>query len=140
MLDMTSLSVLFLSDSVSVGSSSLVTLIAKRFVHSDGNSKSPKQSELPENHMEELMFILTEDAKIYVIDGGNGKSHGSGPLHLKKVSTAISMYVIGKYIFVEKSKVFWCVSCTQVCVDFLHFRKQHPIFWYNKQAARVYQG
>ncbi|PHT72599.1 hypothetical protein T459_23384 [Capsicum annuum] len=70
-LDMTSLSVLFLSDSVSVGSSSLVTLIAKRFVHSDGNSKSPKQSELPENHMEELMFILTEDAKIYVIDGGN---------------------------------------------------------------------
>ncbi|KAM3216972.1 putative protein isoform X1 [Capsicum annuum] len=93
-LDMTSLSVLFLSDSVSVGSSSLVTLIAKRFVHSDGNSKSPKQSELPENHMEELMFILTEDAKIYAIDGGNGKSHGSGPLHLKKVSTAISMYVI----------------------------------------------
>ncbi|KAH0640992.1 hypothetical protein KY285_037578 [Solanum tuberosum] len=93
-LDMTSLSVLFLSDSASVGSSPLVTLIAKRFVHSDSNSKSPKQSELPENRMEELMFILTEDAKIYVIDGGNGKTYGSGPLHLKKVSTAISMYVI----------------------------------------------
>ncbi|XP_060202393.1 uncharacterized protein LOC132630812 isoform X1 [Lycium barbarum] len=92
--DMTSLSVLFLSDSVSVGNSPLVALIAKRFVHSDGHSKSPKQSELPENHMEELMFILTEDAKIYVIDSGNGKTYGSGPLHLKKVSTAISMYVI----------------------------------------------
>lgn len=105
-LDMTSLSVLFLSDSASVGISPLVTLIAKRFVHSDRTSKSPKQSELPENRMEELMFILTEDAKIYVIDGGNGKTYGSGPLHLKKVSTAISMYVIGKYIFVEKSKVF----------------------------------
>ncbi|MCD7471538.1 hypothetical protein HAX54_012028 [Datura stramonium] len=51
-LDMTSLSVLFFSDSVSVGSSPLVTLTAKSFVHSDG------------------------------------------PLHLKKVSTAISMYVI----------------------------------------------
>ncbi|KAK4731093.1 hypothetical protein R3W88_024081 [Solanum pinnatisectum] len=93
-LDMTSLSVLFLSDFAAVGSSPLVTLIAKRFVQSDSNSKSPKQSELPENRMEELMFILTEDAKIYVIDGGNGKTYGSGPLHLKKVSTAISMYVI----------------------------------------------
>ncbi|KAJ8550931.1 hypothetical protein K7X08_000301 [Anisodus acutangulus] len=93
-VDMTSLSVLFLSDSVSVGGSPLVTLIAKRVMHSDGHSKSPKQSELPENHMVELMFILTEDAKIYVIDGGNGKTYGSGPLHLKKVSTAISMYVI----------------------------------------------
>ncbi|KAK4359355.1 hypothetical protein RND71_021584 [Anisodus tanguticus] len=70
-VDMTSLSVLFLSDSVSVGGSPLVTLIAKRVMHSDGHSKSPKQSELPENHMVELMFILTEDAKIYVIDGGN---------------------------------------------------------------------
>ncbi|XP_055812638.1 uncharacterized protein LOC129882392 isoform X1 [Solanum dulcamara] len=93
-LDVTSLSVLFLSDSASVGISPLVTLIAKSFVHSDRTSKSPKQSELPENRMEELMFILTEDAKIYVIDGGNGKIYGSGPLHLKKVSTAISMYVI----------------------------------------------
>ncbi|CAN4106134.1 unnamed protein product [Withania somnifera] len=92
--DMTSLSVLFLSDSVCVGNSPLVTLFAKRFVHSDGNSKSPKQSELPENHREELIFILTEDARIYVIDGGNGKMYGSGPLQLKKVSTAISMYVI----------------------------------------------
>ncbi|CAN4106135.1 unnamed protein product [Withania somnifera] len=89
--DMTSLSVLFLSDSVCVGNSPLVTLFAKRFVHSDGNSKSPKQSELPENHREELIFILTEDARIYVIDGGNGKMYGSGPLQLKKVSTAISI-------------------------------------------------
>lgn len=93
-LDMTSLSVLFLSDSASAGCSPLVTLITKRFVQSDSNSKSPKQSELAEKRMEELMFILTEDAKIYVIDGGNGKTYGSGPLHLKKVSTAISMYVI----------------------------------------------
>ncbi|XP_070037873.1 uncharacterized protein LOC107786215 [Nicotiana tabacum] len=93
-LDMTSLSVLFLTDSVSVGSSPLVSVIAKRFMHSDGHSKSPKQSELPENHMEELMFVLTEDAKIYVIDGGSGKTSSLEPLHLKKVSTAISMYVI----------------------------------------------
>ncbi|KAK4342735.1 hypothetical protein RND71_038551 [Anisodus tanguticus] len=70
-IDMTSLSVLFLSDTVSAGGFPLVTLIAKRVVHSDGRSKSPKQPELPENHMEELMFILTEDAKIYVIDGCN---------------------------------------------------------------------
>nr|XP_016437564.1 PREDICTED: uncharacterized protein LOC107763591 isoform X2 [Nicotiana tabacum]XP_016437565.1 PREDICTED: uncharacterized protein LOC107763591 isoform X2 [Nicotiana tabacum] len=63
-------------------------------MHSDGHSKSPKQSELPENHMEELMFVLTEDAKIYVIDGGSGKTSSLEPLHLKKVSTAISMYVI----------------------------------------------
>lgn len=105
-LDITSLSVLFLSDFASVGSSPLVTLTAKRFVLSDRTSESPKQSELPENRMEELMFILTEDAKIYVIDGGNGKTYGSGPVHLKKASTAISMYVIGKYIFVEKSKIY----------------------------------
>lgn len=131
-LDMTSLSVLFLTDSVSVGSSPLVSVIAKRFMHSDGHSKSPKQSELPENHMEELMFVLTEDANIYVIDGGSGKTSSSEPLHLKKASTAISMYVIGKYIFVEKFKLFLRVSCTQFCVDLLHFRKQHPIFWYNK--------
>uniref|UniRef100_A0A5B7B8W9 V-SNARE coiled-coil homology domain-containing protein n=1 Tax=Davidia involucrata TaxID=16924 RepID=A0A5B7B8W9_DAVIN len=103
-LDMSSLSVLFLTDSVSGPSSPVISMTWKAFMHRNGSVKSPKQSgsNIPDNPVEELMFILTRGAKVHVIDGGTGNMISSRPMHLKKQSTAISMYVIEGNITVSE--------------------------------------
>ncbi|CAH9089007.1 unnamed protein product [Cuscuta epithymum] len=93
-LDMISLSLLFLTGSISGGSSPLVSVIPKAYEHYYSHMKSPKV--LSENHTGELMFMLTKDAKIYAIDDRDGKvvSASTKQPHSKKESTAIAMYVI----------------------------------------------
>lgn len=102
---MTSLSLSFLTDSISGGISPLVSVIPKAYDHDCSHTKSPKPSELSENHTDGIMLILTKDARIYAIDGGTGKLISTRPLHLKKESTAISMYVIGKYYFLRNNRM-----------------------------------
>ncbi|KAA8517780.1 hypothetical protein F0562_015257 [Nyssa sinensis] len=95
-LDMRSLSVLFSTDSVSGPSSPVISMTWKAFRHINGHVKIPKQSgpKISDNPVEDLMFILTMGAKVYVIDGRTGNMVSSRPMHLKKQSTVISMYVI----------------------------------------------
>nr|GMC93790.1 Syntaxin-binding protein 5-like [Ipomoea batatas] len=69
-LDMTSLSLSFFTDSISGGISQLVSVIPTAYEHDCSHIKSPKHSELSENYTDEIMFILTKDARIYAIDGG----------------------------------------------------------------------
>ena len=100
MLDMNSLSVLLLMDCISGSSSPVISITWKAITDSDTLVKSPKhaESEIPSDPSKELMFILT-NSKVIVIDGRTGNRISSGPMHLKKESTAISMYVIGKCNF-----------------------------------------
>ncbi|XAR68805.1 hypothetical protein NMG60_11000176 [Bertholletia excelsa] len=95
-LDMRSLSVLYLTDSVSGSSSTVVQLVWKSFLDSYGHVKSPKNtgSNIPKNSTQDLIFILTKDAKVYVKDADTGTLINSRPMHLKNQSRAISMYVI----------------------------------------------
>lgn len=93
MLDMRSFSVLFLTDCLSATSSPIISVAWTSFIRSPKNS-GPKSLD---KCQEELIFMLTKDAKVYVIDGVTGTVISSRPVHLKKQSTAISMYVIGKY-------------------------------------------
>ncbi|XP_052172342.1 uncharacterized protein LOC127788266 isoform X2 [Diospyros lotus] len=104
-LDLSSFSVLFLTDNLSGPSSPVISLIWKAFI--DGNDpRSPKKSgpKIAEKPVEELIFLLTRDAKIYVINGGTGALMSSRPMHLKKESTAISMYVIETVCELPKEK------------------------------------
>ncbi|XP_028075977.1 uncharacterized protein LOC114278167 isoform X8 [Camellia sinensis] len=95
-LDMRSLSVLCLTDSVSAPSSPVISVTWKTVANTNGHVRSPKNSgsNIADNPVEELIFVLTKDAKVYIINGGSGIMISSRPMHLKKDSTAISMYVI----------------------------------------------
>lgn len=101
MLDMNSLSVLLSMDCISGSSSPVISIIWKAITNNHTLVKSPKhsESEISNDPPKELMFILTKDSKVVVIDGSTGNMINSGPMHLKKESTAISMYVIGKCNF-----------------------------------------
>ncbi|KAJ7949994.1 transducin family protein / WD-40 repeat family protein [Quillaja saponaria] len=94
--DMTSLTILFLVDMESCARApvSSMTWMDQACVHR--HVKSPKHSEtkVTGDHAEEVIFIFSKDTNINVIEGGTGKTIGNWPVHLKKESVAISMYVI----------------------------------------------
>ncbi|KAM7467960.1 hypothetical protein LguiB_015522 [Lonicera macranthoides] len=97
-LDMNSLSVLFLTGCVSTPTSPVISIAWKTYMRSDGHSKSSKESQpeskVPDGPPKELMFLLTKDSKVYVIDAGSGSMTGARPMHMKKDSAVISMYVM----------------------------------------------
>lgn len=93
MLDTRSFSVLFLTDCLSGTSLPIISVTWTSFIRTPKNS-GPKS---PDKSQEELIFVLTKDAKVYVINGVTGTVISSRPVRLKTDSTAISMYIIGKY-------------------------------------------
>lgn len=95
-LDMNSLSALFLTDTISSLSSSLISMTCEVLI--DGLAEILKHSGTKDSDAEvkNLTFILTKDGAVYVIDSGTGNIISSLPMRLKKDSTALSLYVIGK--------------------------------------------
>lgn len=92
--DMKSLSVLFLIDGVPSSSSPITSLVWRQQACFQSDVNSPRKPETPSgNSHEEILFILSRDGKISVVEGDTGKTVSNRPLHLKE-STAISMYVI----------------------------------------------
>ncbi|ONI03742.1 hypothetical protein PRUPE_6G279100 [Prunus persica] len=103
-LDTSSLTVLFFLNDVSFSSSPTISMTWKELTNSQGHLKSPKHSETKTTvyPTEEVMFILTKDAHIHVIDGNTGNMIIPQSWHLKKESIAISMYVIDGRISASK--------------------------------------
>ncbi|GAV73566.1 LOW QUALITY PROTEIN: hypothetical protein CFOL_v3_17050, partial [Cephalotus follicularis] len=98
-LDMSSLSVLFFTDRVSDPISPIISLTWEKYANIHCLVKSLKLSEtkIPVNPKEEVIFILTKDAKVKVFDGGSGYTICSDSWHMKIEAIAISMYVIGNH-------------------------------------------
>jgi hypothetical protein len=95
---MKSLSVLFLIDGVPSSGSPIISMVWKQACF-ESAVNSPKKPDTPSGKsLEEILFILSRNGKINVVDGETGKMISSRPFHMKE-STAISMYVIGKYKF-----------------------------------------
>ncbi|KNA16904.1 hypothetical protein SOVF_084670 isoform B [Spinacia oleracea] len=95
-LDMISLSVLYSTDSVARSKFPVISVILKEFSDAHGFSRGskhlgPKNMEQPG---EELLFTITQDAKVSVVDSKSGSSISSRSFHPKE-QTAISMYVLG---------------------------------------------
>ena len=101
MLNTSSSSVLFWIDGVSCSSFPIISITWKELTYTHSLVKSPKHSDtkVPAYSAQEVVFVLTKDAKINLFEGGTGKIISPQPWHLKKPSVAISMYVIGKYNF-----------------------------------------
>ncbi|KAI5561292.1 hypothetical protein BDE02_16G105500 [Populus trichocarpa] len=95
-LDTSSLAVLFSTESVSSSCSPVISVNWVECINTCSLVKSPKHSDsnMPINPTEQVMFFLTKDATLYMIDGGTGSMISSHPWHPKKKSVAISMYVI----------------------------------------------
>ncbi|KAH1086971.1 hypothetical protein AAZX31_07G142000 [Glycine max] len=92
--NVTSLSVLFLIDGVPSSSSPITSLVWKQeaYFQSEVNSLKPSETDSG-NSLEEILFVLSRDGKINIVDGDSGKIICSRPLQVKE-SSAISMYVI----------------------------------------------
>ncbi|KAK7256904.1 hypothetical protein RIF29_30478 [Crotalaria pallida] len=96
--DTTSSSVLFLIDGVPNSSSAITSMVWKEHAYFVSAVNSFKQSETASgNSLEEIIFILSRDGKINIVEGDTGKMISSRPLHVKE-STAVSMYVIDNSI------------------------------------------
>lgn len=83
-LDMSSLSVLFFTDCVSSSSSPVISVTWKNCGSIESLVKSPKETNIVANHAEEVMFVLTKDALLNIIDGGSGSMMNSHPWRPKK--------------------------------------------------------
>lgn len=96
-LDMNSLSALFLTDIISSPNSTLKSMICKVLV--DGQVEHLKHSGIrdTDGQVKNLIFILTMNGAVYAIDSDSGNRIGPRPMRIKKDSTAVSLYVIGKY-------------------------------------------
>ncbi|OMO85028.1 hypothetical protein CCACVL1_10464 [Corchorus capsularis] len=95
-LDVNLSSILFITDPVSSSPSPIVSVSWFELKNSHSLLKGLKHSETevavkPE---EEIMFILTKDAKIISINGGDSKMIHPHAWHLKTEEAALSMYII----------------------------------------------
>ncbi|KAJ0027944.1 hypothetical protein Pint_34863 [Pistacia integerrima] len=95
-LDMSFLSVMFVTDCTSGYSSPVVSMIWTEYGNKNSLVKNPNHSEtkIPVNPEDEVIFILFKDAKLRIIDGATGNMISSHPWHSKKEATAVSMYII----------------------------------------------
>ncbi|KAL2337095.1 hypothetical protein Fmac_011541 [Flemingia macrophylla] len=89
--NVSSLSLLFLIDGVPSSSSPITSLVWTQETYFQSDVNSIKQSEKAlGNSLEEILFVLSRDGKINIVDGDTGKMISSRPLDVKE-STAISI-------------------------------------------------
>lgn len=96
MLDTSSASVLYVTDCVSSSRSPVISLSVRTC------PTRPNLDEKSENGTEsafssEVVFVLTRDAQMVLVDCSTGNMIGSQPTHPKEKSVALNMYLLGKY-------------------------------------------
>lgn len=98
MLDISTMSVLFLTDSVSNSSSPVTCLAVKSFSDTSNSSHCPEESESKnlDDPGNGLIIVMTRNAHIVVIDGASGNMVSSWTMNSKKELTAVSMYIFGE--------------------------------------------
>lgn len=95
-LDVDSPSVLFLTDCVSSSRSPITSLSVKTFPGIHQNILNPECGTSCEV-AEELALALTRDGHIILMDSNTGKVINSQPVHPEKVTTSVSLHILGKY-------------------------------------------
>ncbi|KAL3834832.1 hypothetical protein ACJIZ3_009568 [Penstemon smallii] len=100
-LDTSSLSVLFVTDSVSSSKSPIISLAIENYSHTAEKSVNSSGNELTT----EIAFVLTRDAQMVLIDSTTSHLVSSQPIHPKEKSVAISLYLLeGKHPQTERCK------------------------------------
>ncbi|XP_075671300.1 uncharacterized protein LOC142640875 isoform X2 [Castanea sativa] len=103
-LDTSTLSVLFFTDSVSDSNTPVISLAVKTFSDTNSLVNSPEDSESKSlnNLGKGLVFTMTRNAHIVVMDSATGNIVTSQSLHLKTDSIAISMYILDGSSFIPE--------------------------------------
>ncbi|XAR65951.1 hypothetical protein NMG60_11011970 [Bertholletia excelsa] len=101
MLDISSLSVLFLTDSLSSSNSPVISL-AMRTLPNLHSELDPSGNKTSTESMKELIFFLTRNANIAVMDSTTGNIMSSQAMHPME-STAISIYILDHNAYYEVS-------------------------------------
>ena len=89
MLDIGSLSILFLTDCLSSSSSAAVSLAIKTFPHSHGNLNC-SENRTSNEFAKEIIFILTRDGDVVAMDSTSGNMISSQSMHQTELA-AISI-------------------------------------------------
>lgn len=122
MVDVSTFSVLFITDSLSpsncpVGLSAMIS-----FTDNDTLVNSPRDSVSTSLNDNEkwLAFVMTKDAYLTVLDGTTGNVVSSLSIPLKAESSAISMYILGKYFQLGRKQRFpFCFSLIFLTIDYM---------------------
>ncbi|XP_050250794.1 uncharacterized protein LOC126697743 isoform X2 [Quercus robur] len=103
-LDTSTLSVLFFTDSVSDSNTPVISLAVKTFLETNSLVNSPEDSESKSSNNlgKGLVFTMTRNAHIVVMDSATGNIVTSQSLHLKTDSIAISMYILDGSNFIPE--------------------------------------
>lgn len=105
MLDISTQSVLFVTECVTNSSAPVISLAVKTFSDTNViNSPEDSESKTSKNLGQELVFVMTSNAHIIVMDSETGNMVSSWSMNPEKDSAAISMYMIGKYIQWSKTR------------------------------------
>lgn len=105
-LDMSSMSIIFFSDSMSSSSSPIISMSWTDSIHNHSHVRNSDHSERNDSAIaaEDVFCVLLKNAKLIFIEGGTGKIINSRPWHSKEDAVAISMYILGKHIIVQLKK------------------------------------
>ncbi|KAL5720947.1 hypothetical protein ACHQM5_013568 [Ranunculus cassubicifolius] len=103
MLDVSSLSVLFLTDHLSGSNSPVISLteMASLDIYNIINGQQDHQSIKPEEPID-VLCVLTKDSHVVMVDGVTGNMIWSRPVDEKKASIANSIYILGSRISPSK--------------------------------------
>lgn len=98
LLDTSTSSVLFLTDSLSGSNSPITSLAVRLFSDSSDliNNREDTESKTMEDHVRLEVFVMTKDAHTVVIDGNTGGILCSQSIKSEKELTSPSLYIIGK--------------------------------------------
>ena len=118
MLDTSSLSVVFVTDSVCSSKSPIISLSIQNSANSLQKITESSENETETESVEDVIIILTKDAHIILMSSTTGNLIGSQSVQPNENSSARSMNRLGKHNLVEVSKENLILLC---CEDALYF-------------------
>ncbi|WMV33459.1 hypothetical protein MTR67_026844 [Solanum verrucosum] len=99
MLDVSSSSVLFITDCSSSSSSEITSVAVKTLGNALEDTVEQSEEGTRNACVKEVISVLNRDAEVVLLDGSTGKKISSQAKHPKEMSTAISLYILGKHDF-----------------------------------------
>lgn len=97
------------------------------------NSLKNSESGTVAESAKEVAFVLTNDAHMVLIDSISGKTISSQSIHTKEESTAICMYLLGKYLSLM-IQTYFCAQMFTVFVDLFASRRRRSSPWRVQKA------
>ncbi|MCE2054901.1 Lethal(2) giant larvae protein 1 [Datura stramonium] len=94
MLDVSSSSVLFITDCLSSSSSGITYVAVKTLDDAREDTVEHCEEGTTNAYVKEVISVLTRDAEVVLLDGSTGKRISSQAEHPKEMSTAISLHIL----------------------------------------------